>query len=216
MKPTLKILLLVFLSAVIATACGGQNVEPVLPEDADGQQEVETPNDDKQGNLDESNDKGIDEDEDEELPNDGEVDMTVSKIVTLYFADRELMGVFTEQREIETASEDSLPMAALQAWLDGPEHEELQNIVPPEVVIEYVELVDDIAYVSFSKEIRNANLGSAGELYLLEQLAMVMEQFGYEQTQILIEGEIIEYLLGHEDTSRPIEAKNPREYESIN
>jgi spore germination protein GerM len=97
--------------------------------------------------------------------------------------------------------------------VEGPEQEGLTTLIPKEVVVEYVEEKDGIAEVSFSKEILNANVGSAGELLIMEQIAMIMDQFGYRKTQVLVEGEVVETLFGHMSADEPIQAGNPDDFE---
>lgn len=45
---------------------------------------------------------------------------------------------------------------------------------------------------------------------------MIVEQFGFKQTKILIDEEEKETLLGHIDLSEPFEAKSPTEFETFN
>ncbi|CAM3416648.1 GerMN domain-containing protein [Marinicrinis lubricantis] len=133
--------------------------------------------------------------------------------VTLYYSDDELMKMYRVKQEVAVESEEQLPTAALEAWMDGPQIDGLNNLVPPDVVLEKVEIKDGIAYVSFSKEIKNANLGSTGELFLLDQIGLIMNQFGAEKTQILIEGQIEESLLGHMTINEPYASQDPENYE---
>lgn len=137
----------------------------------------------------------------------------IKKTVTLYFADSDLMKMYKLQTEIEADKEEELPKAALNAWMKGPGKEGLANLVPPGVVVESVTFKDKVATVSFSRELKNANLGSSGELYLIDQIALIMKQFGYDETQILIEGKAEETLLGHVSTDKPVKPSDPDQYE---
>ncbi|MDF2606580.1 MAG: Lipoprotein LpqB, GerMN domain [Bacillales bacterium] len=141
----------------------------------------------------------------------------IKENVYLYFSDVNLMSIKKIQREVQVSKKDDLPKVTVEEWLEGPgaNYKDLANVVPPGVVVEYVKEVDGVAHISFSKEIKNANLGSSGELALVEQLSMILQQFGYSKTQILIEGSIVETALGHMDTSKPILAKDPSAYELI-
>jgi spore germination protein GerM len=124
------------------------------------------------------------------------------------------LTIYRIEKLIEYSKEEDLPKLALSEWLNGPgaNFEELGSTVPSDVTVEYMNFKDDIAYVSFSKELKNANLGSSGEAALLEQIAMILQQFGYNETQILVEGEVLDTLLGHMDTSKPIKANKPEDY----
>jgi hypothetical protein len=141
----------------------------------------------------------------------------IKENVYLYFSDVNLMSIKKIQKEITVKSKDDLPKVAIEAWIEGPGpgYDDLAGVVPPGVVVEYVKDVAGVAHVSFSKEIKNANLGSSGELALIEQLSMILQQFDFSKTQILIEGSIVETALGHVDTSNPIIAKDPGAYELI-
>lgn len=142
-------------------------------------------------------------------------DQQIKKKITLFFADKDLMDTFGVETEIKADSEQDLPKAALEAWMKGSNKEELTNLVPPEVVVEYVKSENGVAHVSFSKEILSANLGSSGEIMLVEQITLIMKQFGYDSTQILVEGKAVESLLGHVTTDKPITAPNPADYKVL-
>ncbi|MDD4752731.1 MAG: Gmad2 immunoglobulin-like domain-containing protein [Desulfitobacteriaceae bacterium] len=132
--------------------------------------------------------------------------------VVLYFSDNDLMNTYRVEKEISVREGEEVAKAALEAWAKGPDHEELTGLVHPDVIIEYVEEVDGVAHVSFSKEIKESNLGSTGELMFAEQIAMIMEQFGFEKTQILVEGNVEETIVGHLYTAEPIVANDPEDY----
>jgi len=159
----------------------------------------------------------IDNQQNEQSANDTDLSPTPDENseklqVVLYFSDNDLMNTYRVKKEINVKEEDQTAKAALEAWVKGPEHEELTGLVNPDVIIEYVEEVDGVAHVSFSKEIKESNLGSSGELMFAEQIAMIMQQFGFEQTQILVEGRVEETILGHLYTGEPIAAKEPEDY----
>lgn len=196
---------------VIATACGQADQNN---EGTDGNPPVTSGEGESEGS-DADSDVGSDEGstEDDIAPVQPDEKNTVKKTVTLFFADQDLMEMYRVSREIEVEQEEDLPQEALQAWMEGPGQDGLANLVPPDVVIESLEIKDGVARVSFSGEIKNANLGSSGELFLLDQLALIMQQFGADSTQILVEGEIEESLLGHVSTGEPYKAPNPENYE---
>lgn len=135
--------------------------------------------------------------------------------VVLYFSDNDLMNIYRVKTEIAAEQEKDIPKAALEAWISGPQHEELSGIIPTNVIIEYVEDVDGIAHVSFSKEILEMNTGSTGEAMIAEQLSMIMEQFGFKSTQILVDGKTGDSLFGHLYTADPVISKEPETYQWI-
>lgn len=137
----------------------------------------------------------------------------VTETVVLFYADDQLMDMYRVSTEVEAASSEELPRAALERWMQGPEQEGLVSLVPEGTVIESITFNGDIAHVDFSTELRNANLGSSGELFLVDQVALIMQQFGYESTQILLGGEVVETLLGHVSTGEPVTPSSPEDYE---
>ncbi|WP_240377422.1 GerMN domain-containing protein [Bacillus piscicola] len=139
----------------------------------------------------------------------------VSETVTLYFPDDQLLETYKEEQEVTVASEEELPKAALEAWVAGPKHDKLVTFFPEPIEVQSVEGEDDTAVVSFSKELLDTNLGSTGELFMTEQIALIMQQFGYEQTRILVDGEEQSTLFGHMDADEPFPANDPSEYETV-
>lgn len=129
--------------------------------------------------------------------------------IELVFPDDQVMDMYRVEREIE-GTEDELIFAAFDALFAGPTEEEegLVTLIPEGVTVESVTEEDGVAYVSLSNEFLNAQVGSGPEAMLLQQIAFVMKQFGYDETQILIEGEVREELFGHIDTSVPIVAED--------
>lgn len=198
---------------LVLAACGqsGQDSDPgtgANPDPNTGLDENENLIDDEQIDGELTDDEGVKEDE--LAPRDQEEGEELT--VTLYFADADLVENYRVQKVITVAEGENPAQAALQAWVKGPDEEGLTGLVPKEVVVEYVEEKDGLVEVSFSKDILNANVGSAGELLIMEQIAMIMEQFGYKETQILVEGEVVETLFGHMSADRPIKAGNPEDF----
>jgi hypothetical protein len=204
-------------SFVILGACV-QNISEQNPPNPPSEEEINTPSED-QGDQEEQ--EGLPEEE-EELSDELPVDETnlaptpeeksETHQVVLYFSDNDLMDTYRIKKEISVRKGENVAKSALEAWVNGPEHEELSGLIDSDVIIEYVEDIDGIAHVSFSKEIRESNLGSSGELMFAEQIAMVMQQFGFDRTQILVEGRVGETLLGHLYTGDPIVANAPESY----
>lgn len=202
----MKLLTVALAAAMITAGCAKGEPEP-------SQTPTEPPSNSQQdanGSQPDPNESNVDPNE---TPKDEE--KQIKKKVTLFFADKDLMDTFGVETEIKADSEQDLPKAALEAWMKGSNKEELTNLVPPEVVVEYVKSENGVAQVSFSKEILNANLGSSGEIMMVEQITLVMKQFGYDSTQILVEGKAVESLLGHVTTDKPITAPNPADYKVL-
>ena len=213
MNRLLKLMMTGVVLLLVLAACGqsGQDSDPgtgANPDPNTGLDENENLIDDEQIDGELTDDEGVKEDE--LAPRDQEEGEELT--VTLYFADADLVENYRVQKVITVAEGENPAQAALQAWVKGPDEEGLTGLVPKEVVVEYVEEKDGLVEVSFSKDILNANVGSAGELLIMEQIAMIMEQFGYKETQILVEGEVVETLFGHMSADQPIQAGNPEDF----
>ncbi|MFB4165163.1 GerMN domain-containing protein [Alteribacillus sp. JSM 102045] len=229
MKRTLNFLLTVLLSLGVLAACGqGEETDEELETGGDVEEEEtneteeetednkeSTEEDENPEENQEENDTAAEEEEKNTEANSVEEE-TVTENVTLYFSDEQLLETYKEVQEVEADSEDEIPAAALQAWLNGPEHEELASpFEGDDVEVQSVEGKDGTAEVSFSESFLDANAGSSAEMAITEQIALIMEQFGYDQTKILIEGEEESSLFGHMDATEPISSENPADYESI-
>lgn len=131
----------------------------------------------------------------------------------LYFADAELMNTYRVASENDVSDNEAGAMEAMELWAAGPTSDELYSLLPEDTFVQYVELDDDEATVSLSPEIENANLGSSGEGMLVEQIAMMMEQFDASSTYILIDGSTEASFLGHVDLEGPVQAGSPEDYD---
>lgn len=139
---------------------------------------------------------------------------TIHKKVRLYYPDDDLMKLYYTETDIEVAQEADAPKKALELWIAGPEPKGLTKLIPEDVVVQSVKSVNGVAHVSFSKQLQQANLGGAGEQFLMESIALMMKQFGYPSTQVLIEGNKVESILGHVTADIPFEAPDPEQYSS--
>ncbi len=202
MKTICKWIVIVLVFFFTLVACAQKSVNTNPPEQIDKNSDNKT-----EDELDES----------DLSPTPGTTNPTIEKEVILYFSDNDLMDTYRVKANITVEDNNPLNIAksALEAWIKGPSHDELHGLIHPDVMIEYVENKDGVAYVSFSEEITKSNLGSTGELMFAEQIVMIMEQFGFEQTQILVEGQIVESIIGHLFTAEPLVAGDPDNYQWI-
>ena len=151
--------------------------------------------------------------------NNGETqqeEQTETETVILYYSDNELMNIYKINAEIQVESEKQLEQAAIDAWIAGPESDGLTSLLPSGTTAEFVRSEEGTAYVSFSEQIRSATVGSGGEAAIVDQITMLMEQFGYDRTQILVEGEVVSELLGHMTYDEPFEARSKDDFEWYN
>jgi len=156
-------------------------------------------------------DTEVEEETSEETEPVVEVEPTTMTIELIY-SDDNVMDMYKVTRVIEVT--DHLYQSALEAWIAGPTEEGLTSLVAPNVEVESVEIIDGVAHVSFSETLLDTQVGSGTEYMLLQQIAMTLKQFGYDQTQVLISGEIHPELFGHIDTSKPIIAENLEDYDT--
>ncbi len=227
--------LLLGLSILLLGACGqgatsnGQEEQPadgieseensdLVEEDTEVDTDVELETTEEvESDIDSEVDSTVDsetaETETENTKTNEEVSETTTSI-ELVFSDDQVMDMYRVDRQLIT-TEDNLLIATLEAWIQGPTEEGLVSIIPSDVDVQSVEDKDGIAHVSFSSELLNAQVGSGTEYMLVQQIAMAMKQFGFDETQILIDGEIHPELFGHLDTSQPIVAENITEYEKV-
>ncbi|BAU27919.1 sporulation and spore germination protein [Aneurinibacillus soli] len=126
------------------------------------------------------------------------------KHVELIFSDDNLMTQYKETHSISYEKEEDLPLLALKAWQKGPKSHKLVNLLPANVEIQSVKKDGNTAIVSLSSNVKQAaNLGSTGEQFLMEQIATIMNQFGFKNTKIVLDGQATDTLLGHMDASTP-------------
>ncbi|ARK31527.1 GerMN domain-containing protein [Halalkalibacter krulwichiae] len=149
---------------------------------------------------------------DSETTEEATVEEPSTTTVQLIFSDDNVMDMYRVERAIET-SNDSIYKDTLEAWMEGPGISGLTSIIKQNVEVQSVEIKNGVAHVSFSNSFLETQVGAGTEHMLLQQIAMIMKQFGYNQTQILVNGEIHPELFGHIDTSEPIVAENLENYQ---
>lgn len=124
--------------------------------------------------------------------------------VTLFFSDAFAQCLVAETRTLP-AGED-LPLRILQALGEGPRSAELVGTIPQGARVLSVTVENGLAVVDYSEELRsNHPGGSAGELLtayaIVGSLAALDE---VEAVQILLEGRVIDSLVGHLIFSEPM------------
>lgn len=125
------------------------------------------------------------------------------KIVTLYFSDSEAMYLVGEERTVSEIT----PEILINELIKGPKNPENNRTIPDGTKLLDVKVEDKIAYVNFSKELKDNHWGgSTGEIHtvfsVVNTLALCNE-LDIEEVQILIEGQTVETLAGHIELGEP-------------
>ncbi|TMW70160.1 GerMN domain-containing protein [Alteribacter natronophilus] len=217
--------------------------EDVTEEQTEGDENTEQ--DDEELGDEELDDEENDEDEevsdDEEAEEDGQEEETEESLeeedssegegsdssegeeaavlegVDYYFSDDQLMETYRVSTDETVTHNEEGAKQVLEGWINGPEHSGLTGLFHgADVTVQSVTFEGDTAFVSFSSEVFELNLGSSGELMFYEQLAMHMSQFGYDKTQLQVDGEVPEEFLGHLDVSEPFTAGDAADYDVFN
>ncbi len=126
--------------------------------------------------------------------------------VVLYFADKNAEYLVAEERTVSKKGE-SLEEVIVRELAKGPMRSDLSRTIPKEAsVIPPVKVVDKVAFVNFTRELKTKHWGgSAGELLTVYSIVQSLTELpGIERVQILIEGEREETLVGHLIINEPI------------
>lgn len=220
MKKT-KGLLLTLAVTLVLTACGQSDVNNEELDNNAGGADLGTneetvdnnENSINEENKDEETTNTTTEDTNQENGTSEEEEVAMIDSPTLFFSDDQLMEMYRVASDTSVTNDEAGAIEVMELWAAGPTLDGLYPLLPEGTNVEFVEFRDNVARVSFSEELNDANLGSSGHKMLTEQIALMLGQFGYDQTQIMISGEEVGEFQGHMDLSEPIEAGNPDDYE---
>ncbi|MDW7675574.1 MAG: GerMN domain-containing protein [Bacillota bacterium] len=133
-------------------------------------------------------------------PNPGQEQITAK----VYFVDADAMYLVPEEVSI---TKDNRPLAELlvERLIAGPEDPDLGIVIPAEAKLLSLEIVDGIAYVNFSQEIKTKHWGgSTGETMTIYSVVNTLAELPeINEVQFLIEGEKQESIWGHGYTMEP-------------
>lgn len=129
------------------------------------------------------------------------------KQVTLYFGDKDAMYLVPENRTVDK-KDGILEAAVVEELVNGPEKEGSVPTMPEGTRVLSVTVVNGVAYVNLSKEFQTKHWGgSAGEIMTIYSVVNTLTEIpGVEKVQFLLEGDKLESILGHMDTTIPIES----------
>ena len=122
--------------------------------------------------------------------------------IKLYFPNES--GDSLQPVKVNVPVEDKYTQA-VKELVAGTKEPGLTNIFPKGVKVRSVKVTGDLATVDFSKELTHKFVGgSTGEQMLISALVNTMTEFpDIERVLITVEGERIETIAGHLDTSEP-------------
>lgn len=126
--------------------------------------------------------------------------------ITLYFSDTQADKLLPEEREVVKKGEP-LEELVVRELIKGPSKKDMVKTIPEETRLLSLSVVDGVAYVNFSKEIQTRHWGgSAGETMTVYSVVNSLTGLeGIKKVQFLVEGKKVDSLLGHMDTSEPVE-----------
>ncbi len=89
--------------------------------------------------------------------------------------------------------------------LKGPETDDLSRVIPEGTVLRGITLEYGVAYVDFSEELLQAEVGGEAEAVLVDSIVKTLTQLEeVDSVQILVEGEIVETISGHISINEPL------------
>jgi spore germination protein GerM len=123
----------------------------------------------------------------------------------LYFANLEATKVVAEIRSLPYPR--LTPMDLVDELIKGPANKDLLATIPVGTRLLGIALEGGVAHVNFSSEIRESHAGgTAAELMTIYSVvATLTELEGIGAVQFQIQGEVVDSIWGHMDTSSPIE-----------
>lgn len=125
---------------------------------------------------------------------------------TLWFGDQDAQLLLPEKRRLRLDG-TTAPEAVVEALIAGPTLPGRTETIPPGTRLLGIQVSGGIATVDFSREIQTNHWGgSAGELMTTYSVVNSLTQLpGIGAVQFLVEGQKLESIWGHGDTSKPIE-----------
>lgn len=131
------------------------------------------------------------------------------RTLTLYFGERDSTGLGAERRDVLAGSYPAQDIVqALEGLAEGP-LSDLVPLLPPEAHVKHV-FIDaaGVAYVDFSPELVTGlrGAGLSQELLAVRSMALTLRVnfSSVKEFQILVDGQPLETLAGHLDTSKPL------------
>lgn len=131
----------------------------------------------------------------------------------IYFYDPKTLKLVPEERELEFPKWQSLfrkediAKEVLLILIKGSKDQKLRSPLPSGTKLIGISIKNNIVYVNFSNELKkNHPGGSLGEMLTVYSIVDTLTEFSWiKKVQILINGAVVESLVGHIDLSEPLE-----------
>ncbi|MCR3921405.1 MAG: GerMN domain-containing protein [Firmicutes bacterium] len=128
---------------------------------------------------------------------------------TLYYGDRELVDLITEERTVAVKDGTNPVKVALEQLTLAPQNKAAVVLMPLETEVLDVTVEGDVVTINFNDCIvKNFYGGSASEAMLITSIVNTVTDIeGYDgrKVQFVIDGEIVESIGGHIGTEDPFE-----------
>jgi len=124
--------------------------------------------------------------------------------VTIYHATNDAMYLIPE---IHIVPKNDYPaQTAIELLLAGTKNMALVSVMPPDTKLRALWVKDHIAYVDFNDNLIKKNTGgSTSELLLVAAIVNTLTEFpNIQKVQILVEGNKVDTIVGHMDTTQPL------------
>lgn len=199
MKKFLSIFLILIMVISLSACASPQNEKPEEPTPPS----VEEPN---ENDEDEDIVNGEDEeDEEQEAEKEAEVNIYFTSEEYVITGNEDLETLDFEKRKV-TYGDITLEEAVVKELLKKPKNEELINSIPESVELIEVKVMDNTAYVDFSKD--GMEGGSLEEILTIDQIVTSLLDLGtVEKVQFLLDGEVTDSLMGHVSTAEPFDER---------
>ncbi len=184
----LAVLVLSMLIALMVAGC--REATPVAEEP-----EIENESGEENNNTDNENDEAVPEPVD-------------AIMLDIYFMEikETSFELGKETRKFGTFGGPQVDLEEVMAeLLKGPETDDLSRVIPEGTVLRGITLEYGVAYVDFSEELLQAQVGSEAEAILVGSIVKTLTQLEeVDSVQILVEGEIVETIAGHISIDKPL------------
>ena len=127
--------------------------------------------------------------------------------VKLYYPDEDGTKLIAVTRKIKTDKNTDKYTATMKSLLSGTKEKGQISIIPKEAKLRSVTVQNGTAKVDFSREfVKKFTGGSTGEEMLVGSIVDTLTEFPeVKRVQFLVEGEPVESIAGHMDTTAPIQ-----------